>query len=147
MTTTHCKASDTEERWLLFDASEQPLGRMAAQIAKSLMGKDRPTYQPSELCGAHVVVIQAERPVLTGNKAATKEYQNYSGYPGGLHVQSIARVKERTPADIVTVAVRRMLPKNRLGRKMLSRLKVYAGKEHPHTAQNPEKVGPAKPKS
>lgn len=140
MTTTHCRASDLEERWLLFDASEQPLGRMAAKIAMALMGKDRPTYTASELCGAHVVVIHSARSVLTGTKSDDKVYHRYSGYPGGLHESSVAHVRERTPNDIVTLAVRRMLPKTRLGRKMLARLKVYPGADHMHTAQQPVKV-------
>ena len=140
MTTTHVKAAEVEDRWLLYDASEQPLGRMAAKIATNLMGKDRPTYTPSELCGAHVVVINAAQARLTGKKETDKTYQRYSGYPGGLHVQSIERVRDRTPNEMVRLAVRRMLPKTRLGRKMLKRLKVYAGAEHQHSAQSPVKV-------
>jgi large subunit ribosomal protein L13 len=138
MTTTHVRAAELEERWLLFDASEQPLGRMAARIAQHLMGKDRPTYTPSELTGAHVVVIHAEKAVLTGRKAEQKSYQFYSGYPGGLKEIPFERMRERRPADLVTLAVKRMLPKTRLGRQMLKRLKVYAGAEHPHGAQRPE---------
>ncbi len=140
MKTSHIRAQDVEERWYLYDASKHTLGRMAAEIAVRLMGKDRPTYTPSELTGAHVVVINAEKVVLTGKKGQTKEYQKYSGYPGGLYRHSLDIVKERRPHEIVKIAVRRMLPKNRLGKQMLSRLKVYGGAEHPHSAQKPNMV-------
>jgi large subunit ribosomal protein L13 len=140
MKSSHIRAVETEDRWLLYDASEHVLGRMAAKIAMQLQGKDRPEYTPSELTGAHVVVVNAEKVVLTGDKAATQTYARYSGYPGGLYEHGLARLKERRPHDVVKLAVRRMLPKSRLGKQMLSRLKVYAGAEHPHTAQEPVKV-------
>jgi large subunit ribosomal protein L13 len=140
MKTSHIRAQDVEERWYLFDASEHTLGRMASDIAMRLMGKDRPTYTASELTGAHVVVINSAQARVTGNKDEVKEYQRYSGYPGGLHTKSLAEMRTVRPNDIVKLAVRRMLPKNRLGKKMLSRLKVYSGTEHPHSAQQPEKV-------
>ena len=142
MKTTHVKAAEAEERWYHYDAGEHTLGRMAAEIAVQLMGKDRPTYTPSELSGAHVVVTNAESAVLTGRKDEQKEYQTYSGYPGGRKLTSLERKRQNRPTDIITLAVRRMLPKNRLGRRMLSRLKVYAGNEHPHSAQSPTKVEP-----
>lgn len=138
MSTTHVRAQDLPERWLLFDASKEPLGRMAAKIATHLTGKDQPTYTPSELCGAHVVVINAEKIVLTGRKAEQKMYPFYSGYPGGLKERSVSYMRERRSTDMVRLAVRRMLPKNRLGKSMLGRLKVYSGTEHPHSAQKPE---------
>lgn len=144
MTTTHVRAQDTEERWLLYDASKQPLGRMATAIAMNLMGKDRPTYTASECGGAHVVVVNAERVHLTGRKAETKAYHDYSGYPGGLHEVPLAKMLERRPADVVTLAVRRMLPKTRLGHDMLRHLKVYAGPEHPHSAQKPVPAEPSR---
>lgn len=137
MRTTHVPSAQVEERWLLFDASKHTLGRMAAHIAWSLMGKDRPTYTPSEHGATHVVVVNAERARFRGKKNDTKSYQHYSRYPGGLYEVSIDRVRERRPGDIVMLAVRRMLPKNRLGRELLRRLKVYAGPEHPHRAQAP----------
>jgi len=140
MKSSHIRAQDNEERWYLYDASEHVLGRLAAEIAMRLMGKDRPEYTPSELGGAHVVVIQADKVRMTGNKLEVKEYQKYSGYPGGLYRHSLDRVRERRPRDIVKLAVRRMLPKTRLGKSMLSRLKVYGGEEHPHSAQQPSKV-------
>ena len=140
MRTSHVKASEVEAQWCLYDASEHSLGRMAASIAKRLTGKHRPTYTPSELCGDHVVVIHSANVRLTGNKAEQNEYQHYTGYPGGRRVHDLDYMKDRRPNDVVTLAVRRMLPKTRLGRQMLKRLKVYPGADHPHTAQNPEKV-------
>jgi large subunit ribosomal protein L13 len=137
---THVRAADVEERWLIYDASEHILGRMASKIAMNLMGKDRPTWTPSELTGAHVVVINAEKAVVTGKKAETKIYDHYTFYPSGRKEVSMADVRERRPSDIVSLAVRRMLPKSKLGHDMLRRLKVYAGSEHPHTAQQPVKV-------
>ena len=140
MKTTHVKASDSEASWFLYDASEHNLGRMAADIARRLTGKHKPTYTPSELCGDFVVVTQSAQARVTGKKSDQKEYQHYTGYPGGRVVHAMAEMRERRPNDIVKLAVRRMLPKGRLGRRMLSRLKVYTGNEHPHSAQQPEKV-------
>lgn len=140
MTSTYVRATDAEERWLLYDASEHTLGRMAASIARALQGKDRPTYQPNEKVGAHVVVVNAAQPQLTGTKREGKVYKHYSGYPGGLKEVPIDKVLQKRPTDPVTLAVRRMLPKNRIGHDLLRRLKVYAGDEHPHSAQQPVKV-------
>ena len=140
--TTHVRAADVEERWLLYDASERILGRMAAEIARALMGKDRPTWTPSELSGAHVVVIQSAKVRTTGNKAEQKIYPHYTRYAGGLKQVPMEDVLARRPNDVVTLAVRRMLPKTRLGHRMLKRLKVYPGAEHPHTAQKPVRVEP-----
>lgn len=140
MRTTHVKAADVEERWLLFDASQHNLGRLAARIATSLIGKDRPTYTPSEHGATHVIVINSAQSVMSGKKNSGKEYQHYTGYPGGRKVHSADEMRERRPNDMVTLAVRRMLPKNRLGKKMLSFLKVYPGAEHPHSAQQPTLV-------
>ncbi|MDA1264914.1 MAG: 50S ribosomal protein L13 [Planctomycetota bacterium] len=140
MTTTHVRSVDMEERWFLYDASEHRLGRMAAKIATQLMGKDRPTYTPSEAGGTHVVVINGAAPMLTGKKAEQKIYRHYTGYPNGQREVSLAKVAEKRPEDIVTLAVRRMLPKNRLGRNLLRRLKVYVGTDHPHSAQQPDRV-------
>jgi len=137
MKTTHVRAADAQERWLLYDASEHTLGRMATQIAMHLMGKDRPTWTPSELTGAHVVVINAERARFTGRKNEQKYYPKYSGYPGGRYEHTLDMLKAARPHDIVKQAVRRMLPKSTLARTMIGRLKVYAGPEHPHAAQKP----------
>jgi len=141
--TTHVRAADLEERWLLYDAAEHHLGRMASSIAMALMGKDRPTWTPSELTGAHVVVINSARAQVTGKKAEQKIYQHITRYAGGRKEVSMADVLDRRPNDVVTLAVRRMLPKTRLGHRMLKLLKVYPGAEHPHTAQNPTKVEPS----
>lgn len=140
MKTTHVRATDTEERWLLYDASEHNLGRMAARIAQHLMGKDRPSYTPSELGGAHVVVVNAASARVTGKKNDDKVYAHFTHYPGGYKRVPLADMRERRPNDIIKLAVRRMLPKTRLGHRMLSRLKVYPGAEHPHSAQQPVKV-------
>lgn len=140
MKSTQLRAADAPERWLLYDASEHTLGRMASKIAMHLMGKDRPNYTPNSLVGAHVVVINAEKAKVTGAKGETKTYAHYTKYPGGYKTVSLAEMRERRPEDIVGLAVRRMLPKSKLGHDMLRRLKVYAGSEHPHTAQQPVKV-------
>jgi len=140
MRTTHVKAADVEDRWFLFDASKHNLGRMAARIATLLIGKDRPTYTPSEHGATHVVVINSKKAVMTGSKGSLKEYQHYTGYPGGRRAYPASELRELRPNDMVTLAVRRMLPKNRLGKKLLSHLKVYGEAGHPHTAQKPELV-------
>ncbi|MCE9593610.1 MAG: 50S ribosomal protein L13 [Planctomycetes bacterium] len=140
MSTTYFRTHEVEQRWLLYDASEHNLGRMAAKIAMNLMGKDRPTYTSNHLVGAHVVVINSLNAKLTGKKGETKTYAHYTKYPGGYKVVPIERVRERRANDVVTLAVRRMLPKSKLGHDMLRRLKVYEGVEHPHTAQAPVKV-------
>ena len=140
MKTTRFRAQDVEERWYLYDASQHVLGRMATDIAMRLMGKDRPTYTAEELTGAHVVVINARNPRMSGKKAESKIYPRFSGYAGGLYNHSLESVKAARPHDIVKLAVRRMLPKSVLGGKMLARLKVYGGSEHPHAAQKPVAV-------
>jgi len=139
MKSTHVRSADAQERWILYDASEHTLGRMASKIAMHLMGKDRPTYTPSELTGAHVVVVNAKGARMSGAKNETKEYVHYTAYTSGRKVVGIDRVRENRPEDMVSLAVRRMLPKTRLGHDMLRRLKVYPGLEHPHTAQKPVK--------
>lgn len=140
MRTTHVRAADVDERWLLFDASQHNLGRMAAKIATALIGKDRPTYTPSEHGATHVVVVNSAKAVMTGSKNSEKEYQHYTGYPNGRRVLTTDDLRVRRPNDIITLAVRRMLPKNKLGKTMLSHLKVYSGADHPHSAQKPEPV-------
>jgi large subunit ribosomal protein L13 len=135
--TTRFRASEVEQRWYLYDASKHVLGRMSADIAMRLMGKDQPTYTREELTGAHVVVINAAQARFTGKKAAVKYYPKYSGYPGGRYEHTLDMLKAARPHDIVKQAVRRMLPKSTLARTMISRLKVYGGGEHPHAAQKP----------
>jgi len=142
MKSTRVRASDRAERWLCYDASEHTLGRMASQIAMNLMGKDEPTWTPNELTGAHVVVVNARQARVSGKKADTKTYVHYTRYSGGYKEVDMVDVLARRPEDVITLAVRRMLPKTRLGKAMLSRLKVYPGPEHPHTAQQPVKVEP-----
>lgn len=137
MTTTHVRAQDTEGRWLLYDASAHNLGRLAATVAMNLMGKDRPTYTASEPGSTHVVVVNGARPRLSGKKGAEKVYRHYTGYPDGQREVALAKVVERRPDDVVTLAVRRMLPKNRLGHDLLRNLKVYPAADHPHGAQQP----------
>ncbi|GAB4143044.1 MAG: 50S ribosomal protein L13 [Planctomycetota bacterium] len=126
--------------WRLVDATGQVLGRMAAEIAQILMGKHRPQYTPHMLVGEGVVVIHADKVKLTGNKRATKEHLYYTGHPGGLRRVKLGQHVETKPEEVVRLAVRRMLPKNRLAKRMLSRLKVYAGGEHPHVAQKPKET-------
>ncbi len=142
MKSTFVRSADAEERWLHYDASEQNLGRMASQIAMALMGKDRPTYTPSQLTGAFVVVTNSAKTKLSGTKSDDKVYVHYTQYAGGQKHVNIDRVRAARPNDIVKLAVRRMLPKTKLGNAMLSRLKVYDGADHPHSAQQPIKVTP-----
>ena len=143
MKSTFVRTADAEQRWLHYDASEHHLGRMASQIAMALMGKDRPTYTPSQLTGAFVVVTNSKQAKLTGSKDDDKLYVHYTQYHDGQKQVPYSRVREDRPNDIVRLAVRRMLPKTKLGHDMLRRLKVYDGPEHPHAAQQPVKVSPA----
>jgi len=134
------KKNDVEQRWLLVDAQDAILGRMAAGIAPVLMGKNKPTYTPHIDTGDFVIVINAEKIKLTGKKAEQKEYDYFTGYAGGHKFISFADMLERKPEKVIEMAVRRMLPKNRLGRQMLKKLKVYRGPSHEHQAQKPEKI-------
>lgn len=126
--------------WFVVDASQEILGRMAANVARILQGKHKPTYTPHADVGDFVVVINAKKVRVTGRKAEKKVYRHYTGYPGGLVEQSFARMRDRHPEDIIRLAVRRMMPKTTLGRHMTRKLKVYAGSTHPHHAQKPEPV-------
>ena len=136
--TYFAKAGDVTPVWHHIDAQGKVLGRMATRVATILMGKHRPEYTPHVDCGDYIIITNAKDIVLTGNKARQKMKMNYSGYPGGLKIKSYERVMEKHPDRIVEEAVSRMLPKNRLGRQMLKKLKVYKGAEHPHQAQNPQ---------
>jgi large subunit ribosomal protein L13 len=133
------KPGEVEQHWLHVDATDQILGRLATDIAVRLMGKHRPTYTPHVDTGDFVVVTNVEKIVLTGNKWLQKEYTWYTGYPG-LRSQTAEDRFNRHPDRILRDAVRRMLPKSKLGRKMLFKLKIYSGPDHPHQAQNPETV-------
>jgi large subunit ribosomal protein L13 len=134
------KHQDRQFRWLLVNADGAVLGRMAAGIAPLLMGKHKPTYTPHVDTGDYVVVINAGKVRITGRKAQTKQYDYYTHYPGGHKYVSFAEMMGKKPEKVVELAVRRMLPKNKLGRKMLKKLKVYRGPEHNHQAQRPEKI-------
>ncbi|MHC4711873.1 MAG: 50S ribosomal protein L13 [Planctomycetota bacterium] len=138
MRTFVAKEGQIQRKWLLVDAEGKVLGRLAAAIATVLMGKHRPIYTPNVDCGDFVVVVNAEKVRLTGKKPQTKVYKHYSGYPGGLRITPVAKVLEKHPERVLREAVRRMLPKTKLGKHMLTKLKVHAGPEHPHQAQNPE---------
>lgn len=127
--------TELDNRWRVVDADGKVLGRLASDIATTLMGKHRASYVPHMASGDFVVVVNAEKVDLTGRKAEQKVYRRHSQYPGNLKKIPYARMMERTPERVIELAVRGMLPKNKLGRKMLSRLKVYAGPEHPHMAQ------------
>jgi len=131
---------DRERNWLLVDAEGQTLGRLATQIADALRGKRKPTYTPHVDTGDFVVVINAEKISVTGAKLHEKMYYRHSGYPGGLKKRTLNDMLERRPEEVIRLAVRGMLPKNRLARKQLTKLKVYAGSEHPHEAQKPQKL-------
>jgi len=132
------KRGQVAQKWLHVDAADQILGRLAVRIATVLMGKHRPQYTPHVDTGDYVVVTNAERIRLTGTKAETMVYPRYSYYPGGYKEVPLRKVLAQHPERILTESVRRMLPKNALGRHMLAKLKVYAGGAHPHAAQNPE---------
>jgi large subunit ribosomal protein L13 len=132
------KPSDIERRWFHIDAEGKVLGRLAVEVARILMGKHRPTYTPHIDTGDFVVVTNADKVVITGKKAEQKKYYHYTGYPGGLVETSYKRMRARKPEQVVRLAIRRMLPKTKLGRAMISKLKIHTGPEHPHTAQQPE---------
>jgi len=129
-----------EPKWVLVDAQGKTLGRLASEIAKILRGKHRPDFTPNMLTGDYVVVINAEKVRLTGNKLQQKVYTRYSGYPSGLKRIPAGEMLERHPERVLQHAVKGMLPKGPLGRRMLKRLKIYAGSQHPHAAQKPEPI-------
>lgn len=137
-TTYMAKPTEVERKWYIFDAEGQTLGRMASVIASVLRGKHKPTFTPNVDCGDHVIVINAEKIQLSGNKLEQKEHIRYSGYVGGLKRTKYKDLMERRPELAIELAVKGMLPKNRLGAKMFTKLNVYQGSEHPHEAQKPE---------
>src|SRR5512144_1820046 len=138
MTTYVATPSDRERNWVLIDADGQTLGRLATQIADALRGKRKPTYTPHIDVGDFVVVVNAEKIAVTGDKLQKKMYYRHSGYPGGLKQRTLDEMLERRPEEVLRLAVKGMLPRNRLARKQLTKLKVYAGPDHPHVAQKPE---------
>jgi large subunit ribosomal protein L13 len=138
--TYHAKPGEVEREWLVVDATDMVLGRLSTEIAQILKGKRKPQYTPHVDTGDFVIVINAEKIRLTGNKAETKIYYSHSGFIGGLKEVSFARMLEKHPERIIEKAVKGMLPKNTLGRAMNRKLKVYAGPNHPHAAQKPREI-------
>ncbi len=138
MKTYSAKPSEVVSEWHLVDASGVPLGRLATRIATLLRGKHKPMYTPHIDTGDYVVVLNASQVKLTGNKLDQKIYDRYSGYPSGRRTRTAREMLEKRPEEVITIAVRGMLPKNRLGRQMIKKLKVYADGRHPHAAQKPE---------
>lgn len=135
--TYSAKKEDIERQWFIVDATDQTLGRMASQIATILRGKHKPIFTPHIDTGDYVIVVNAEKIHVTGNRLDDKMYYRHSGYPGGLKTKSLREMLKDKPEYVISEAVRRMLPKNNLGRLMLKKLKVYEGPEHPHEAQQP----------
>ena len=131
------KAGEIERKWYLIDAKDQILGRLATRISRLLTGKDKPLYTPHLECGDHVVVINAKKIRVTGNKLKDKLYRHYTGYPGGLHESTLEVMMVKKPEDVIMLAVERMLPKNRMGAKMIKHLHVYSEETHEQQAQKP----------
>ena len=132
------KKETVERKWYVIDASEASLGKVAAKAAHILHGKHKPTFTPHIDCGDNVIIVNAEKVKLTGNKLEDKKYYNHSMYPGGLRIRTAKVMKEQYPVEMVEKAVKGMLPHNRLGRQMYKKLFVYTGENHPHAAQKPE---------
>jgi large subunit ribosomal protein L13 len=139
-TTKHANAATVQRNWYVVDGTNQTVGRMCSKIAAVLRGKNKAYYTPHVDCGDFVIVINADKVVFTGNKFEDKVYQNFSGYPGGLKEEIAKDLLKRRPEAVIERAVKGMLPKNRLGRKMYKKLFVYAGGSHAHTAQNPKEL-------
>ena len=140
MKTFMLRKEDVKHKWYIIDAEGKTLGKVAALAASVLRGKNKPTYTPHIACGDNVIIINAEKVNLTGNKLDKKMYYNHSGYPGGLRERTARTMIERYPVEMVERAVKGMLPKNRLGRQIYKQLFVYAGSEHKHQAQKPESL-------
>jgi len=138
MKTWNAKPGEVERRWYVVDADGQTLGRLATRIADTLRGKDKPEYTPHVDTGDFVVVVNAEKIAVTGNKLDQKIYYRHSGYPGGLRQRTLREQLDRQPTEVLRKAVRGMLPRNSLARAQLTKLKIYAGPEHPHAAQAPK---------
>ena len=140
MSTYTPKPGEIKMDWHVVDATDKVLGRLASKIAMILQGKTKPTYTPHVDTGDFVIVLNADKIKVTGKKAEVIEYDTYSRYPGGRHLYSYKRMHELHPERVIQLAVKRMLPKNKLGRNMLTKLKIYNGTEHPHSAQQPKKL-------
>ena len=132
------KPGDIDRSWYVIDAADVPLGRLSSEVAQILRGKNKPTYAPHVDGGDFVIVVNAEKVHASGSKETEKVYYRHSGYPGGLRAETLSEVRAKYPERLIETAVRGMLPKNRLGRQMFRKLKVYAGPEHPHEAQKPQ---------
>lgn len=132
------KPAEVERKWYVIDAEDKTLGKIASEVASILRGKKKPIYTPHVDTGDYVIVINAEKVRVTGKKEEQKIYKSHSGYPGGLKETTLRELRAKKPEEIIRHAVKGMMPKGKLGRQMFKKLKVYAGPEHPHTAQNPE---------
>lgn len=132
------KPAEVERKWYVIDAEDKTLGKIASEVASILRGKKKPIYTPHVDTGDYVIVINAEKIRVTGKKEEQKIYKSHSGYPGGLKETTLRELRAKKPEEIIRHAVKGMMPKGKLGRQMFKKLKVYAGPEHPHTAQNPE---------
>ena len=137
MKTQSFKQSDIEQSWILVDAKDKTLGRLASALASRLRGKHRPEFTPNADLGDYIVVINANKINVTGDKLNQKKYFKHSGYPGGIKSKSLDNVIKNSPEEAIRMAVKGMLPKNKLGKKMLTKLKIYKDNDHPHQAQNP----------
>jgi large subunit ribosomal protein L13 len=140
MKTWNAKPGEVERRWYVVDAEGQTLGRLATRIADTLRGKNKPQYTPHVDTGDFVIVVNAEKIAVTGKKLDEKRYYRHSGYPGGLRSRTLREQLDRQPTEVIRKAVKGMLPRNRLARTQITKLKVYAGPEHPHAAQAPEQL-------
>ena len=140
MRTKSYKNTDLDNNWLLLDAKDETLGRLSSKIASILMGKNKAQYTPHNDLGDYVVVVNAEKIKVTGNKNTQKRYYRHTGYPGGLKSFTFSEIIEKDPENIILKAVKGMLPKNKLSNSMISKLKIYAGDNHPHAGQNPVKI-------
>jgi large subunit ribosomal protein L13 len=140
MKTYHAPVKEIERKWFVVDAEDKVLGRLASEIATRLRGKHKPNFSPHMDVGDFVVVVNADKVKLTGNKLDDKVYYRHSGYMGGITAMTAKEVPEKKPTELLKMAVRGMLSKNTLGRKQLKKLKIYTGNEHPHAAQQPEKL-------
>lgn len=138
--TQFVRAGDDNQEWFVVDAQDKVLGRLCSEIARILRGKHKPSFTPFVVCGDKVIVINAEKIVMTGKKWTDREIMRYSGYPGGLKVMSPREVLHKHPERLIELAVKGMLPKNKIGRRMIRNLFVYAGSEHPHSAQQPKEL-------
>ncbi|MFA5792534.1 MAG: 50S ribosomal protein L13 [Candidatus Gracilibacteria bacterium] len=142
MKTTHPHLTDLKkaEKWLIIDADNKILGKIATRAAIILRGKDKPIFHPSVICGDNLIIINAEKVAVTGKKETDKEYVHYTGYPGGLRTKTLGKMRAEHPERILETAIKGMIPRNRLRKLILERLYVYAGTEHPHGPQNPQSI-------